>query len=112
MKRIILFPLLLVFTFGQSEQEVEYVMIQGEHTQKINQSIDAVRVECTELAIINAINGYILNDENSEKNIKKINNCLRSKLVEISVVNESVIQTNFTITIQAFILEESISECL
>ena len=112
MKRIILILLLSIFTNIQSEQDLEYVIIQGEHTQKINQSIDAVRSECTELAINNAIMGYILNDEIPEESIKKIRNCLRSKLIEISVVNESAIQTDFTITIQAFILEESISECL
>ena len=112
MKKIILLPLFLCLAFSQSGEEVEYVIIQGEHTQKINNSIDVVRDECTEKAINNAINGYILNDEISEESMIAIRNCLRTKLLEISVIDESMIQTNFTITVQAFILEESISECL
>ena len=48
MKKIILLSGFLCFAFSQSEEEFEYVMIQGEHTQKINNSIDVVREECTE----------------------------------------------------------------
>ena len=112
MKKIILLPLFLCLAFSQSEEEVEYVIIQGEHTQKINNSIDIVRAECTERALNNAIAGYILNDEIPEENVTAIKNCLRTKLLEISVIDESMIQTNFTITVQAFILEESITECI
>ena len=112
MKKIILLSWFLCLAFSQSEEEVEYVMIQGEYTQKINNSIDIVRAECTEKAINNAITGYILNDEMSEESMINIRNCLRPKLSEISVIDESAIQTNFTVTVQAFILEESISECL
>ena len=60
MKKIILLPLFLCLAFSQSEEEVEYVIIQGEHTQKINNSIDIVRAECTEKALNNAISGYIM----------------------------------------------------
>ena len=102
----------LCFAFSQSEEEVEYVIIQGEHTQKINNSIDVVREECTEKAINNAISGYILNDEMSAETKVAIKNCVRSKLAQISVIDESAIQTNFTVTVQAFISEQSISECL
>ena len=79
---------------------------------KINQSIETVRQECTELAIDNAIISYILNDEISDENIIKIKNCLKSKLVDILILDESAIQTNFTVTVQAYISEESISNCL
>ena len=112
MKKIILLLLFLCWAFSQSEEEVEYVIIQGEYTQKINNSIDIVRAECTEKALNNAIAGYILNDEIPEENVTAIKNCLRTKLLEISVIDESMIQTNFTITVQAFILEESIIECI
>ena len=112
MKKIILLPLFLCLAFSQSGEEIEYVIIQGEHTQKINNSMDIVRAECTEKAINNAITGYILNDEIPEESVAAIASCLRSKLVEISVIDESAIQTNFTITVQAFILEESITECI
>ena len=112
MKKIILLPLFLCLAISQSEEEVEYVIIQGEYTQKINNSIDIVRAECTEKALNNAIAGYILNDEIPEENVTVIRNCLRTKLLEISVIDESMIQTNFTITVQAFILEESIIECI
>ena len=112
MKKIILLSGFLCFAFSQSEEEVEYVMIQGEHTQKINNSIDVVREECTEKAIYNAIAGYILNDEMPTEIMASVKNCIRSKLAQISVIDESAIQTNFTVTVQAFITEESISECL
>ena len=112
MKKIILLFWFLCFAFPQSEEEVEYVIIQGEHTQTINNSIDIVREECTEKAIYNAISGYILNDEMSAEIMVAVRNCIRSKLAQISVVDESAIQTNFTVTVQAFITEESISECL
>lgn len=112
MKNIILFFIFLCFANSQSGEESEYVIIQGEHTQKINQSIDAVREECTESALNNAISGYILNYEIPEQSIQKIKNCLKTKLIEVSVINESVVQTNFTVTVQAYILEESISKCL
>jgi len=56
--------------------------------------------------------GYILNDEMSAETKVAIKNCVRSKLAQISVIDESAIQTNFTVTVQAFITEESISECL
>ena len=91
---------------------MEFVIIQGEHTQTINNSIDVVREECTEKAINNAISGYILNDEMSAETKVAIKNCVRSKLAQISVIDESAIQTNFTVTVQAFISEQSISECL
>ena len=112
MKKIILLLWFSCFAFSQSEEEVEYVMIQGEHTQTINNSIDVVREECTEKAINNAISGYILNDEMSAETKVAIKNCVRSKLAQISVIDESAIQTNFTVTVQAFISEQSISECL
>ena len=112
MKKIILLLWFSCFAFSQSEEEVEYVMIQGEHTQTINNSIDIVREECTEKAINNAISGYILNDEMSAETKIAIKNCVRSKLAQISVIDESAIQTNFTVTVQAFISEQSISECL
>tara|TARA_B100002052_G_scaffold285923_1_gene299224 strand:- start:13 stop:351 length:339 start_codon:yes stop_codon:yes gene_type:complete len=112
MKKIILLFWFLCFSFSQSEEEVEYVIIQGEHTQKINNSIDVVREECTEKAINNAISGYILNNEMSPETMAAIRNCVRSKLAQISVIDETAIQTNFTVTVQAFITEESISECL
>ena len=112
MKKIILLLWFSCFAFSQSEEEVEYLMIQGEHTQTINNSIDIVREECTEKAINNAISGYILNDEMSAETKLAIKNCVRSKLAQISVIDESAIQTNFTVTVQAFITEESISECL
>ena len=112
MKKIILLLWFSCFAFSQSEEEVEYVMIQGEHTQTINNSIDVVREECTEKAINNAISGYILNDEMSAETKVAIKNCVRSKLAQISVIDESAIQTNFTVTVQAFITEGSISECL
>ena len=112
MKKIILLLWFSCFAFSQSEEEVEYVMIQGEHTQTINSSIDIVREECTEKAINNAISGYILNDEMSAETKVAIKNCVRSKLAQISVIDESAIQTNFTVTVQAFISEQSISECL
>ena len=112
MKKIILLLWFSCFAFSQSEEEVEYVMIQGEHTQTINNSIDIVREECTEKAINNAISGYILNDEMSAETKVAIKNCVRSKLAQISVIDESAIQTNFTVTVQAFISEQSISECL
>ena len=112
MKKIILLLWFSCFAFSQSEEQVEYVMIQGEHTQTINNSIDIVREECTEKAINNAISGYILNDEMSAETKIAIKNCVRSKLAQISVIDESAIQTNFTVTVQAFITEESISECL
>ena len=112
MKKFILLFCILCFAFSQSEGEVEYVIIQGEHTQIINNSIDVVREECTEKAINNAISGYILNDEMSAEIMIALRNCIRSKLAQISVIDESAIQTNFTVTVQAFITEESISECL
>ena len=112
MKKIILLPLFLCLAFSQSGEEVEYVIIQGEHTQKINNSIDVVREQCTEKAINNAISGYILNDEMSPETMASVRNCVRSKLAQISVIDESAIQTNSTVTVQAFITEESISECL
>ena len=111
MKRILLLPWFLCFAFSQNE-EANFLIIQGEYTQKINHSMDIVRAECTEKAINNAITGYILNDEIPEESVAAIVSCLRSKLVEISVIDESAIQTNFTITVQAFILEESITECI
>ena len=112
MKKIILLLWFSCFAFSQSEEEVEYVMIQGDHTQTINNSIDIVREECTEKAINNAISGYILNDEMSAETKVAIKNCVRSKLAQISVIDESAIQTNFTVTVQAFTSEQSISECL
>ena len=111
-KKTVLFFSLQCFIFSQNETEIEYIKIQGEHTKKINQSIEAVRQECTELAIDNAIISYILNDEISDENIIKIKNCLKSKLVDILILDESAIQTNFTVTVQAYISEESISNCL
>ena len=112
MRNIILFFIFLCLANSQSDEESEYVIIQGEHTLKINQSSDAVREECTALALNDAISGYILNYEVSDQNIQKIKNCLKSKLIEISIISESVIQTSFTITVQAYISEESISNCL
>ena len=72
MKNIILFFIFLCFANSQSDEESEYVIIQGEHTQKINQSIDAVREQCTESALDDAISDYILNYEIPEQNIQKI----------------------------------------
>ena len=112
MRNIILFFIFLCLANSQYDEESEYVIIQGEHTLKINQSIDAVREKCTGLALNDAISGYILNYEIPDQNIQKIKNCLKSKLIEISIISESVIQTSFTITVQAYISEESISICL
>ena len=75
MRNIILFFIFLCLANSQSDEESEYVIIQGEHTLKINQSIDAVREECTALALNDAISGYILNYEVSDQNIQKIKNC-------------------------------------
>ena len=111
MKKILLLHWFLCFAFSQTG-EANFLIIQGEYTQKINNSMDIVREECTEKAINNAIAGYILNDEIPEENVTVIRNCLRTKLLEISVIDESMIQTNFTITVQAFILEESLTECI
>ena len=77
MKNIILFFIFLCIANSQSDEESEYVIIQGEHTQKINQSIDAVREQCTESALDDAISDYILNYEIPEKSVQKIKNCLR-----------------------------------
>ena len=112
MKKLMLLSWFFCSAFSQSEEEVDFVMIQGEFTQKINNSIDVVREQCTEKAINNAISGYILNDEMSPETMASIRNCVRSKLAQISVIDETAIQTNFTVTVQAFITEESISECL
>ena len=88
---------------------LEYPCFSLQTGHKLN---SIVREECTEKAINNAITGYILNDEIPKESVAAIVSCLRSKLVEISVIDESAIQTNFTITVQAFILEESIIECI
>ena len=111
MKNMILFLSFLGILFSQ-EEDPDFFKIEGEYTQTINQSIDIVRAECTAKAIDNAIDGYILHDEIPEENVEAIINCLRSKLVQISVIDESIVQTNFTITIKAFIAEESVGECL
>ena len=64
------------------------------------------------------LGGGYSNEKNiSLKSAKAVNEAffnegLKSKLIEISIISESVIQTNFTITVQAYISEESISICL
>lgn len=94
------------------EEDPAFFKIEGEFTKTINQTIDAVRSETTELAIANAIKGYIIHDGIPENEISSIINCLRTKLVNVSVINESVIQTKMTITIKAYIAEVSVSDCI
>lgn len=99
----------ILFSFDENP---EYFKIEGEFTMSINQTIDLVRVEATDKAIKNAIASYILHDEIPQESRASIIDCLQSKLVEISVIDESVIQTKFTITIKAYIAEISVGECL
>ena len=112
MRKLIIIYLFSI-AFSQDEGEADHLVIQGEYNYKINnESIEYARAQCTELAIINAIQSYILTDEVPPEDLSGIIDCLRSNIEHISVLGESRIGNDLVITIQALISEEAISGCL